>query len=132
MSKDEAIRAAVEALEAALPVLQDYASSNPMHFYRGAWQDPRGVHAAAKLTLAALSLLREAAQGEDRDAVLPGNHWTVFNGAGAVVADNMPLDVVQAYLTPERIARDWYAVYCLIVRTEEELAAAMSTEEPKE
>ena len=44
----------VEALKAALPVLQDYASSNPMHFYRGAWQDPRGVHAAVRLVTAAL------------------------------------------------------------------------------
>lgn len=44
------------ALEAALPVLQDYASSNPMHFYRGAWQDPRGVHAAVKLVTAALGV----------------------------------------------------------------------------
>ncbi|HYE39909.1 MAG TPA: hypothetical protein VEB23_08250 [Ramlibacter sp.] len=44
------------ALQAALPVLQDYASSNPMHFYRGAWHDPRGVHAAVKLVTAALGV----------------------------------------------------------------------------
>lgn len=44
------------ALEAALPVLQDYASSNPMHFYRGAWHDPRGVHAAVKLVTVALGM----------------------------------------------------------------------------
>lgn len=48
---------AVAALEAALPVLQDYASRNPMHFYRDAWQDPRGVHAAVKLVKAALGQL---------------------------------------------------------------------------
>jgi hypothetical protein len=42
-----------------------------------------------------------------------GNHWTVFNGAGAVICDNMPLDVARAYLTPERAARGWNAVYCL-------------------
>lgn len=44
------------------------------------------------------------------------NHWTVFNGAGAVVCDNMPMEVAQAYLTPERAERGWHAVYCLIVR----------------
>ena len=47
---------------------------------------------------------------------MTGNHWTVFNGAGAVVADNMPLDVARAYLTPESVERGWTAVYCIIVR----------------
>jgi hypothetical protein len=45
-----------------------------------------------------------------------GNHWTVFNGAGAVVCDNMPLDVARAYLTPERAERGWLAAYTVIVR----------------
>jgi hypothetical protein len=52
---------------------------------------------------------------------MTGNHWTVFNGAGAVVADNMPLDVVHAYMTPGRFARGWHAAYCLVVRCEEDL-----------
>jgi hypothetical protein len=47
---------------------------------------------------------------------MDGNHWTVFNGAGAVVCDNMPMEVAQAYLTAERAERGWNAVYCLIVR----------------
>jgi hypothetical protein len=51
-----------------------------------------------------------------------GNHWTIFNGAGVVVADNMPLDVVHAYMTPERFARGWQAVFCVIVNSEERLA----------
>lgn len=49
------------------------------------------------------------------------NHWTVFNGAGAVVADNMPLDVVRAYLTPARIERGWHAAFVFIARTTEDL-----------
>jgi hypothetical protein len=55
---------------------------------------------------------------------MTGNHWTVFNGAGAVVADNMPLEVVDAYLTSERLSRGWLAAYTVIVRTEDELAEA--------
>jgi hypothetical protein len=50
-----------------------------------------------------------------------GNHWTVFNGAGAVVADNMPLDVVRAYLTPGRLARGWHAAFVFVARTVEDL-----------
>jgi len=53
---------------------------------------------------------------------MTGNHWTVFNGCGAVVCDNMSLDVVRAYMTPERFARGWQAVFCLIVNSEERLA----------
>lgn len=53
---------------------------------------------------------------------MTGNHWTVYNGAGAVVADNMPLEVVHAYMTPERFARGWTAVFCVIVNSEEHLA----------
>lgn len=47
---------------------------------------------------------------------MTGNHWTVFDSGGAVVCDNMPMDVAQIYLTPERAERGWTAVYCLIVR----------------
>lgn len=47
---------------------------------------------------------------------MTGNHWTVFNGAGAVVCDNMPLDAARAYLTPERAERGWVAAYTLVVR----------------
>lgn len=54
---------------------------------------------------------------------MTGNHWTVFNGAGAVVADNMTLEVVHAYMTPERFERGWNAVYCLVVRCPEDLPA---------
>lgn len=54
--------------------------------------------------------------------VTGGNHWTIFNGAGAVVADNMPLEVVHDYLTTERFARGWHAAYCLVVHTEDDLA----------
>jgi hypothetical protein len=50
-----------------------------------------------------------------------GNHWTIFNSAGAVIVDNMPLDVVHVYMTPERFERGWNAVYCLVVRREEDL-----------
>ncbi|MDB5975121.1 MAG: hypothetical protein JWR07_1881 [Nevskia sp.] len=50
------------------------------------------------------------------------NHWTIFNSGGAVVADNMPLEVVRAYLTPERFARGWSAVFCLVVGSEDQLA----------
>lgn len=52
---------------------------------------------------------------------MTGNHWTVFNSAGAVVCDNQPLEVVHIYLTPERFERGWNAVYCLIVRSEDDL-----------
>jgi hypothetical protein len=58
------------------------------------------------------------------------NHWTVFNGAGAVVADNMSVEVVRAYLTPERFARGWMAAYTLVVRTPDELAAIEPSEDP--
>jgi hypothetical protein len=47
-----------------------------------------------------------------------GNHWTVINGGGGVVADNMPLEVVGAYLTPERFERGWQAV-CVISNMEQ-------------
>lgn len=53
---------------------------------------------------------------------MKGNHWTVFNGGGAVVCDNMPLEVVHAYMTHERFSRGWHAVYCLVVRSEDDLA----------
>lgn len=53
--------------------------------------------------------------------MMNGNHWTVFNSAGAVVADNMPLEVVRAYLTPARLERGWYAAYVYLVRSEEDL-----------
>lgn len=56
-----------------------------------------------------------------------GNHWTVFNGAGAVVADNVPLEVVDAYLTDSRIERGWMAAYTVVIRTSDELAEALST-----
>jgi hypothetical protein len=56
-----------------------------------------------------------------------GNHWTIFNSAGAVVCDNMPLEVVHAYMTPERFARGWQAVFCVIVNSEEGLAEVSAT-----
>lgn len=53
---------------------------------------------------------------------MKGNHWTIFNSGGAVVADNMPLEVVRSYLTPERFARGWNAVFCLVVGSVDQLA----------
>jgi hypothetical protein len=49
-----------------------------------------------------------------------GNHWSIINGAGATVADSMPLEVAAAYLTPERFERGWIAVCC--IATAEQLA----------
>lgn len=76
------------ALEAALPVLQDYASSNPMHFYRGAWQDPRGVHAAVKLVTAALGVMAAETRLEPRMAFCPA----CFVQVSATEADQQTLD----------------------------------------
>jgi hypothetical protein len=50
-----------------------------------------------------------------------GNHWTVFNGGGAVVADNLTIDGVMAYMTNERFDRRWHACYCVLVKNMGEL-----------
>jgi hypothetical protein len=54
-------------------------------------------------------------------SALPKNAWTIFNSAGAVVADNMPIEVVRAYLTPERFERGWNAAYVYLVGSEEDM-----------
>lgn len=60
---------------------------------------------------------------------MTGNHWSVFNGAGAVVCDNQPLEVARAYLTPERADRGWNAVYCLVVRDPADFTDGVSASE---
>jgi hypothetical protein len=42
--------------------------------------------------------------------------WTVFNGFGAVVADNVDADEARAALTSERCARGWFAVSCVVAK----------------
>lgn len=50
-------------------------------------------------------------------------NWTVFSGPGAVVAENQTLEGVREWISPERWARGWTAVYCVIARSESELLA---------
>lgn len=52
------------------------------------------------------------------------NHWTVFNGGGAVVADNLSYDEMAEYMSEERFDRRWHAVYCVLVKNMSELRDA--------
>lgn len=40
--------------------------------------------------------------------------WSVFN-SGACIAEGLTLDQAKDYLTDERIARGWNAVYCIVI-----------------
>jgi len=44
-----------EALQSTVSTLQEYASSNPKHYYREVLQDPNGVHAALAIVNEALA-----------------------------------------------------------------------------
>jgi len=45
----------LEALQSTVSTLQEYASSNPKHYYREVLQDPNGVHAALAIVNEALA-----------------------------------------------------------------------------
>jgi hypothetical protein len=48
-----------------------------------------------------------------------GAHWSVFN-TGACVADGLTMEEAKEYMTPERIARGWTAVHCVVVKSDDE------------
>jgi hypothetical protein len=52
-----------------------------------------------------------------------GAHWSVFN-TGACVADGLTMEEAKEYMTPERIARGWTSVYCVVVKSDDEWPAA--------
>jgi hypothetical protein len=52
-----------------------------------------------------------------------GANWSVFN-TGACVADGLTTEEAKEYMTPERIARGWTAVYCVVVKADDEWPTA--------
>jgi hypothetical protein len=47
--------------------------------------------------------------------------WTIFNSGGAVVGEDLTLEEVRDYMTPERFERGWNAVYCINVTSQAQL-----------
>jgi len=58
-----------------------------------------------------------AKQGHTKS--LYGANWSVFN-TGACVADGLTMEEAKEYMTPERIARGWTAVYCVVVKSDDQ------------
>ncbi len=55
--------------------------------------------------------------------------YTVFTDGGGVVVEDVPLPVAADYLTNARLARGWSACGCVLIRSTEELSAALATDQ---
>jgi hypothetical protein len=80
--------------------------------------------------VSAMDAAREAL-AQDAMCSMTDKHWTVFNGAGAVIAENCTLADAADELPDDAFERCWTVVYRVVVKNAEELRKARSSEPPK-
>lgn len=54
------------------------------------------------------------------------NNWTVFNGAGVVIADDCTMDEAIDELPDDAFERGWTLVRCVVINSADELRVARS------
>ena len=111
MTKDEALRLALEALENSDDLVRENAYSAEQLYgnYPARQGKVRGLKALVEDHEKAITAIKAALEAKDEPVA---NNWSVFN-TGAEVWDKLSLADAVVELTPSRLERGWSAV-CVI------------------
>ena len=80
--------------------------------------------------LRSLNAARATTKSAKSGGLMADKNWSVFNGAGAVIADECTFSEAEGALPDDAFERGWTLVHCVVIKTANELSAAKSAQVP--